>query len=86
MQEYGLKPQLMPLLACLLGNDYISPASLRAFFRHVPRPYGERRGRASALRIRGALAWLRRHTDPEQALQEVRGWAGLARGLGLCHC
>ncbi|XP_043227873.1 protein asteroid-like [Amphibalanus amphitrite] len=71
MEEYGLRPQLMPLLACLLGNDYISPGSLRAFFRHVPRPYGQRRGRPSALRISGALAWLRRHTDPEEALQEV---------------
>ena len=72
MQEYGLRPQLMPLLACLLGNDYISPGSLKAFFRHVPSPYGERRGRPAARRIRGLLAWLRRHTDPEQALEEVR--------------
>ena len=84
MQEYGLRPQLMPLLACLLGNDYISPGSLKAFFRHVPSPYGERRGRPAARRIRGLLAWLRRHTDPEQALEEVRAalWWWLDGGRG----
>ncbi|XP_037085623.1 protein asteroid homolog 1-like [Pollicipes pollicipes] len=35
MAHYGLKPRLMPLFACLLGNDYISPAALQKFFLHV---------------------------------------------------
>ncbi|XP_031441678.1 protein asteroid homolog 1 [Clupea harengus] len=64
----GLTPQMLPLLAVIMGNDYTPPDIKQIFFSRVNLPVTGGRGNPQT---EGLLLWLSQFSSPDEALEEV---------------
>ncbi|XP_049773805.1 protein asteroid [Schistocerca cancellata] len=67
----GLEKEMLPLLATLLGNDYIKRSTFSNFFSQLKLPKNKTMSETQK-RICGLLQWLRKET-PETARNKVLG-------------
>ncbi|XP_022914273.1 protein asteroid [Onthophagus taurus] len=72
LREYGgIKKECLPLLATLLGNDYIKASVFNNFYKHLK--LGKRNGKNDQQRrIKAVIEWLR-NEDFESALRKILG-------------
>jgi hypothetical protein len=69
LESFGLSKSMLPLLATLLGNDYIDRYRFNTFFNYVKTKKGKKPTQVQA-RIAGLLDWLRKETF-DSALKKV---------------
>ncbi|CAB3361151.1 Hypothetical predicted protein [Cloeon dipterum] len=65
----GLQPEMMPLMATLLGNDYVTRNLFDPFFAQIKK-LGSKRMSLQQRKIAGLIQWLRRE-NPDSALQKI---------------
>lgn len=68
----GLKEELLPLLATLLGNDYVQKRLFKNFFSHLKMPKSKMKKNEQQRSIDGVLRWLRGETF-ESAIEKIVG-------------
>nr|XP_046274147.1 protein asteroid homolog 1 [Scatophagus argus] len=75
----GMNPELLPLCAVLIGNDYGAPKdaeTLLSLLDVSTLRRGGFKGKGSSPRIEGLLLWLSTFSCPAEALREVSGLMG----------
>ncbi|XP_041931898.1 protein asteroid homolog 1 isoform X1 [Alosa sapidissima] len=66
----GLTPQMLPLFAVIMGNDYTPAHIKQLFFSRVELPVVAA-GRRGNPQVEGLLLWLSQFSSPAEALEEV---------------
>ncbi|XP_006635663.2 single-strand DNA endonuclease ASTE1 [Lepisosteus oculatus] len=72
-----MNKQLLPLLAVIMGNDYVHLQDMEVFFSQAKLPVGTLPGSGKTqARIDGLLRWLSKFDGPEEAVEKVVEYLG----------